>query len=51
VDKDSLSSRITWQAPAAGAYHVLVRAYDGSVYGDDTGYVLEIEDQGLGIGY
>ncbi len=37
------SSRIEWTAPADGAYCVLVRGYDWSVYGPGTEYTVRVK--------
>ncbi len=42
IEPGSRASRIVWQAPEAGVYHVLARSFDGQVYGADTGYTLSV---------
>ncbi len=39
---DTYASRIVWTAPADGVYRVRARAYDGQVYGQETGYTLGV---------
>lgn len=39
----NIASRITWVAPAAGRYQIVVYQYDWRVYGEQTGYALLIE--------
>jgi len=36
------SSLIVWTPSASGTYHILVRSYDWTVYGEDTGYTFRI---------
>jgi hypothetical protein len=40
---DTLASCITWQAPATGDYHLMVRHYDWQITGPSSAYTLSIE--------
>ena len=42
VEPNDPASRIVWQAPADGEYHVQVRHYDWTVYGAGTAYTLQV---------
>jgi uncharacterized repeat protein (TIGR01451 family) len=39
---ENVASRVVWEAPATGTFQVLVRHYDWTIYGDDTGYTLGV---------
>lgn len=39
---ENLASCLVWEAPATGTFQVLVRHYDWTVYGDDTGYTFGV---------
>jgi PKD repeat protein len=42
VEPNDVASRIKWQAPTTGEYHVNVRHYNWIVYGTGTGYTLQV---------
>ena len=42
VEPNNVASRIEWQAPTTGEYHVNVRHYNWTVYGAGTGYTLQV---------
>jgi len=44
--QDGLASRIEWNAPDDGLYHVLARSFDWLAHGNDTGYALRIRKVG-----
>jgi uncharacterized repeat protein (TIGR01451 family) len=42
---NSRASQVEWRAEATGALHVLVRSYEPSFFGPDTGYSLAVYDE------
>ncbi len=43
---DTLASCITWQAPATGDYHAMVRHYDWQITGPGSAYAFTVERSG-----
>ena len=39
---DDVASRIVWTAPADAVYHAMVRSYDWTVHGADSGYTFAV---------